>query len=110
MPFDEELARRLRDHLGGEPGLSEKKMFGGVGFLINGNLAVAASSRGGLLLRIDPGLADGLITAPEAEPFEMGGRSMRGWLAIDASGVTGEEELSRWVDHGVAYARSLPPK
>lgn len=110
MPYDERLADRLRDHLAGEPGLTEKKMFGGLAFMIHGNMAVAASSQGGLLLRVDPDLTEELVTDRHAELFEMSGRTMRGWLAIDAAGLHSEADLARWTDLGVAFVRALPPK
>lgn len=110
MAYDETLADRLRDHLEGEPGLSEKKMFGGLAFLVAGNMAVAASSEGGLLLRCDPEQTDELTADPGARRFEMRGRSMAGWLRIDADAASTDEDLARWADLGVTYARSLPPK
>jgi TfoX/Sxy family transcriptional regulator of competence genes len=110
MAYDEDLADRLRELLADEPGLTEKQMFGGLAFLIDGNMAVSASGQGGLLLRVDPGQTDELLKRPHAEPFEMRGRSMQGWLRVDADGVQTEGELREWVGHGVAYARSLPAK
>lgn len=110
MAYDEELADRLRALLEGEPGLTERKMFGGLAFLVGGHMAVAASSGGGLLLRTDPSDAEVLLEDPHAEPFEMRGRGMAGWLRIDRAGLDGDEDLQRWVDVGVGYVRSLPPK
>lgn len=110
MAYDEELAERLRAHVVGEPGLSEKKMFGGLAFLINGNLAVSASGQGGLLLRVDPAHTQALISEPLVRRFEMRGREMDGWLRVDPKAVESDDELGRWVAHGVAYARSLRPK
>ena len=110
MAFDEELADRIRAAVEGEAGLSEKRMFGGLAFLINGHMAVSASSQGGLLLRVDPARTDELVKAPAAERFEMRGREMNGWLRIDAGGVETESELEHWVEMGVTFARSLPPK
>ena len=110
MPYDRDLAAKIRDELAGEPGVSEKAMFGGLAFLVNGNMAVAASSRGGLLLRVDPAETAGLVQSPGAQRFEMRGREMDGWLDIDSAVLAGEDDLRRWVDIGVAYARSLPPK
>jgi TfoX/Sxy family transcriptional regulator of competence genes len=110
MAYDVELADRLRDLVAGEPGITEKRMFGGLAFLCDGNMAVSASSRGGLLLRCDPDETDALLARPHAAPFEMRGRSMRGWLAVDAAGCTTDEDLRRWVDIGLRYASSLPPK
>jgi TfoX-like protein len=110
MAYDEELAGRIRELIGAEPGLTEKKMFGGLAFLIGGNMSVSASGRGGLLLRCDPQETDALVRDPHAERFEMRGRAMDGWLRIDHQGVKTKAELERWVQLGVAYARSLPPK
>jgi TfoX/Sxy family transcriptional regulator of competence genes len=110
MAYDEELADRLRKVVQDEPALTEKKMFGGLAFLINGNMAVSASSKGGLLLRVDPARTESLLSEPEVGRFEMRGREMDGWLRVDATVVDSDRELRRWVDIGVAYARSLPPK
>jgi TfoX-like protein len=110
MAYDDALATRIRAVLAGEPGLSEKAMFGGLAFLVDGNLAVSASGQGGLLLRIDPAQADALTANEHVERFEMRGRAMDGWLHVDARVVENDGDLSAWVAHGVAYARSLPPK
>ena len=110
MAYDEELANRIRELVAHEQGLTEQKMFGGLAFLINGNMSVSASSQGGLLLRVDPAETDALAGRPHAQPFEMRGRAMKGWLRVDAEGVRTKRELQRWVARGVAYARSLPPK
>ena len=93
-----------------EPLLSERKMFGGLAFLIGGNMAVAASGQGGLLVRVDPAEGDDLIDDVHVRPMEMGGRSMSGWLRVDDAAVTTDDELGRWVARGVGYASSLPPK
>ena len=110
MPYDVGLADRLREMLAGGPGVVEKRMFGGVAFLVDGHLAVGASSKGGLLLRVDPGQRDSLLADPRAEPFVMRGRPMSGWLRIDIDGSANDDELNRWVEHGLAYVRTLPPK
>lgn len=110
MAYDEELAQRLRDHLEGEPGLSERKMFGGLALLIGGNMAVAASGQGGLMLRVGEAQGESLLAHVHAEPIVMRGREMTGWLRIDPAGLATEEDLARWADLGVAYARSLPAK
>jgi TfoX/Sxy family transcriptional regulator of competence genes len=110
VAYDERLAGRIRKVLGEERGLTEKKMFGGLAFLINGNMSVSASGQGGLLLRVDPDEADELLAKPHAQPFEMRGRSMKGWLRIAPEGLEGDPELREWVAHGVGYARSLPSK
>jgi hypothetical protein len=110
MAYDEDLADRLRAELGSAAGVTEMKMFGGLAFLINGNMAVSASGQGGLLLRCDPAETDRLIADAHAHRFEMRGREMDGWLRVDAAGATSDDELARWVAVGSAYARSLPPK
>ena len=110
MAYDEELAHRIRDVVEGEPGLGEKRMFGGLAFLVNGNMAVSASSQGGLLLRVDPSQADSLVDQEHVRRFEMRGREMDGWLRVDVESIETDDELRRWVSHGLTYARSLPPK
>jgi len=110
MAYDEDLANRIRELLGAEDGVVEKKMFGGLAFLIGGNMSVAASGQGGLMVRIDPGETDALLAKPHAAPFEMRGRSMAGWLRVDDEGVRTRRQLEQWVKRGVAYARSLPAK
>jgi TfoX/Sxy family transcriptional regulator of competence genes len=110
MAYDEVLAQRIREAVHGEPGLSEKRMFGGLAFLVHGNMAVSASGQGGLLLRIDPAEAESLTSHPLARRFEMRGREMDGWLRVDGEAVEIDDELQRWVDIGLAYARSLPAK
>ncbi|HTX31796.1 MAG TPA: TfoX/Sxy family protein [Solirubrobacteraceae bacterium] len=110
MAYDEELANRIRELIGAEPGLTEKRMFGGLAFLINGNMSVSASGQGGLLLRVNPDESDGLVKAPNAELFVMRGRAMPGWMRIAPEGLRTKRELERWVRRGVTYARSLPPK
>jgi TfoX/Sxy family transcriptional regulator of competence genes len=110
MAYDEDLANRIRELLAAEHGVVEKKMFGGLAFLIGGNMAVSASGQGGLLLRCDPEQTDTLVGKPHAARFEMRGRAMDGWLRIDSEAVRTKRELRRWVDVGVKYARSLPAK
>jgi TfoX/Sxy family transcriptional regulator of competence genes len=110
MAYDVELADRVRAVLQAEPGLRERRMFGGLAFLIQGNMAVSASSQGGLLLRVDPAETESLISEPQVRRFEMRGREMDGWLRVDAEIVESDDDLRRWVHHGVAYARSLRPK
>jgi hypothetical protein len=110
MAYDLDLANRIRECIGAEPGLSEQQMFGGLGFLINGNMSVSASRQGGLLLRIEPAQTEKLVTRAHAEPFVMRGREMSGWLRVDSEGVRTKRDLARWVSLGVDYARSLPPK
>jgi TfoX/Sxy family transcriptional regulator of competence genes len=110
VAYDQDLADRIREVLGAEPRLAEKKMFGGLAFLIGGNMAVAASGQGGLLLRCDPAETDSLRAKPGAEPFVMRGRTMDGWLRIAPDAVRRRPQLERWVERGAAYARSLPAK
>jgi hypothetical protein len=110
MPYDVELADRVREIVAREVGVSEKRMFGGLAFLVGGRMAVAVSGTGGLLLRCDPRHTDELVTAPGAAPFRMRGREMDGWLRVDPEVVGTDEALERWVAHGVRYAASLPPK
>ena len=110
VPYDRELADRLRLSLDGEPGISEKAMFGGLAFLVHGNMAVAASSDGGLMVRVDPGETESLLERPGAHRFSMRGREMDGWLLVDAVVLDDDGTLRFWRDRGVAYARSLPPK
>jgi hypothetical protein len=110
VAYDEDLAERIRGLVGDEEGLTEKKMFGGLAFLINGNMSVSASGQGGLLLRVDPDQTDALVGEPHAQPFVMRGRAMDGWMRVDPDGLASERDLGQWVARGVAYARSLPPK
>src|SRR5690242_11779650 len=109
MAYDEELAERIRALVRDERDLEEKKMFGGLGFMVGGNMAVAASGQGGLLVRVDPEESESLVASTAAYPMEMRGRQMAGWLRIDSDRLAGDE-LAAWVERGVAYARSLPPK
>ena len=110
MAYDEELADRIRELIGDDAHPTEMKMFGGLAFLIGGNMAVAASGQGGLLVRVDPAQSEKLVATTSARPMEMRGRPMQGWLHVDANDVRTKRELARWVRLGVAYARSLPRK
>ena len=110
MAYDEDIAERVRELVGGQAGLTEKKMFGGLAFLLDGNMAVAASGQGGLLVRVDPAQSDALLATTSARLMEMRGRQMRGWLRVDSEHVRTKRELERWVELGTAYARSLPSK
>jgi TfoX/Sxy family transcriptional regulator of competence genes len=110
MAYDEDLANRIRELIGAEAGLTEQKMFGGLAFLIGGNMAVGVSGQGGLMVRADPEETEALTAKQHARPFEMRGREMKGWLRVDAEGVRTKRQLEPWVRRGVAYARSLPPK
>jgi TfoX/Sxy family transcriptional regulator of competence genes len=109
MAYDEDLANRLRELLADEPDVTEKRMFGGLAFLVGGHMAVAASGQGGLLARSDPDDADALA-GPRVRPMEMRGREMRGWLRVDEEGIRTKRQLQPWVRRGVAYVRTLPPK
>jgi TfoX/Sxy family transcriptional regulator of competence genes len=106
MAYDEELADRIRSLVAGEGGVTEQKMFGGLAFLVNGNMAVAASGQGGILVRVDPDESAQLVETTAAEEMVMRGRSMAGWLRVEPA----EDDLPQWVERGVSYARSLPPK
>ncbi|MEO5986820.1 MAG: TfoX/Sxy family protein [Candidatus Limnocylindria bacterium] len=108
MAYDEELAARIRAILGDRANLTEQKMFGGLAFLIGGKMAVAASGHGGIMVRTDPTRSEQLISTGSAQPMEMRGRLMTGWLLIAADAVRADPELAQWVDRGVAYAASLP--
>jgi TfoX/Sxy family transcriptional regulator of competence genes len=110
MPYDEDLAHRIRDLIAPEDGVTEKPLFGGLAFLVGGHLAVAASGQGGLMVRVEPEQTDALLAKPHAAPFEMRGRAMQGWLRVADEGVRTKRQLEPWVRRGVAYARSLPPK
>lgn len=115
MAYDDDLANRIRELVATEPGLTEKRMFGGLAFLIDGHMAVSASSKGGLLLRVDPARTDEYVAPPHVGRFVMRGREMDGWLrvdpeAVDGGAVDGDARLARWVGVGVAYVRTLPPK
>jgi TfoX/Sxy family transcriptional regulator of competence genes len=112
VAYDEALAERVRATLGEIGTLAdEKKMFGGLAFLVGGNMSVAASGQGGLMVRVDPAETDTLLAEPGAAEFDMGGRGpMKGWLRVDADAVDDDDTLRRWVERGVAYAKSLPTK
>jgi TfoX/Sxy family transcriptional regulator of competence genes len=110
MAYDERLAERIRELVGDEPGIAEKKMFGGLAFLVNGNMAIAASGQGGVLVRADPDESDRLVATTKAELMEMRGRSMKGWLRVADEDVRTKPQLRKWAELGTAYARSLPPK
>jgi TfoX/Sxy family transcriptional regulator of competence genes len=110
VAYDEDLANRVRELIAGEPEFTEKRMFGGLAFLVAGNMAVAASGQGGLMVRVDPEATDALAGKPHVGPFEMRGRAVQGWLRVEAEGVRTKRQLEPWVRRGVAYARSLPSK
>lgn len=110
MTYDRELADRIRELLAAEPGVSERRMFGGLAFLIGGHMAVAASREGGLMVRVAPEETGKLLERPHVRPFQMRGRELAGWLRVDAEGLRTRRQLRPWVDRGITYARSLPPK
>jgi TfoX/Sxy family transcriptional regulator of competence genes len=109
MAYDEDLANRIRELMAGER-IDEKRMFGGLAFLINGHLAVAASGRGGLMVRVPPADTAKLLERQHVEPMVMAGRETRGWLRVTADGITTKRQLQSWVTRGVDYAKGLPPK
>jgi hypothetical protein len=114
MAYDQELADRIRLVIGGDPALtavlSEKKMFGGLAFLIAGHMSISASREGGILVRVDPAQADQLVRSTGATVAVMGGREMTGWLRVGAADVDEDEDLVPWVERSTAYARTLPAK
>ena len=110
MAYDEDLAVRIRVALSDQDGVTDRRMFGGLAFMVNGHMAVAASGQGGLLLRVDPAETESIVGEDGVTRFEMRGREMNGWVRVDPAAVASDDQLKRWVDVGVAYARSLPPK
>jgi hypothetical protein len=110
VAYDEKLAERMRELLAGETGLTEQKMFGGLAFLIRGNMAVAASGQGGVLARVDPAQSDALVASTNARVMEMRGREMQGWLRVEPEDVRTKRQLAKWVELGRTYAHSLPAK
>jgi len=110
MAYDEVLAGRIRDIIGPDPELTEKKMFGGLAFLIRGRLAISASGHGGVLVQVDPARSAELVATTSATVAVMQGREMPGWLRVGADDCAADDELSSWVELGIGHARSLPPK
>lgn len=110
MAYSDELAGRIRELVAEQPGLTEKKMFGGLAFLVGGNMAIAASGQGGVMVRVDPAESDSLVASTKAEMVEMRGQPMVGWLRLSEDDVASKKELARWATLGTDYARSLPPK
>lgn len=110
MAYDEDLANRIRELTADQPALTEKRMFGGLAFLINGNMAIAASGQGGIMVRVDPEQSDAIVARSKARPAVMRGRPMQGWLRVDADDLRTKRQLARWVEAGTSYARSLPAK
>jgi TfoX/Sxy family transcriptional regulator of competence genes len=109
MAYDEVLAQRIHDLLDGQPGVTSRKMFGGLGFMLDGHMAVAAASSGSLMVRADPADAASWFSE-HVQPMEMRGRPMDGWLLVDREGLRSDEELRLWVERGAAFVRTLPPK
>jgi len=110
MPYDEDLAHRLRELLADEDGITEKKMFGGLAFLLRGNMSVSASRNGGLLLRIDPADTDACVARQHVALMEMGGRTMDGWITVAPDGLKTKRQLAAWVKRSVEFAKTLPAK
>ena len=110
MAYDEVLARRISDLLEGEPGLTSRKMFGGLGFMVEGHMAVAAASSGALMVRADPADCEAWADGGAVRPMEMRGRPVAGWLLVDPAAVVDDDQLGQWVDRGVRFVRTLPPK
>jgi TfoX/Sxy family transcriptional regulator of competence genes len=110
VAYNTELVERIRELLARERGVDEKRMFGGLAFLINGHMAVAASREGGLLVRVPPQETDKLLDRAHVSPMVMAGREARGWLRIDPDGLKTKRQLARWVDRGVKHVHSLPPR
>jgi TfoX/Sxy family transcriptional regulator of competence genes len=110
MAYDEDLANRIRELLADTDGVREQRMFGGLAFLVGGNMAVAASREGGLMVRVEPAETEALVARPHARPFVMRGRELDGWLRVDGEGVRTKRGLEPWVRRGAAYAASLPAK
>lgn len=110
MAYDEALAGRLREIATGWAGVSERKMFGGLAFLVQGNMAVAASGGGGLLLRVPPDRAGELLAEPHTDDRVMQQRTMAGWMRVEPAGLTSVEDVERWAEIGLSYAATLPAK
>jgi hypothetical protein len=110
MAYDTELADRIRYLIGTGPDVTEKKIFGGLAFLVGGNMAISASGQGGALVRVDPADSSALVATANATLAVMGGRAMQGWLRVSSEDLEADEQLSAWVNRAVGYARSLPPK
>jgi TfoX/Sxy family transcriptional regulator of competence genes len=110
MAYDEALADRIRELAASQKGVTEQRMFGGLAFLIRGNMAVAASGEGGILVRVDPESSSKLVSTTRARPMVMRGKAMDGWLRVDAADVRDKRQLARWVERGLRYAGGLPAK
>ena len=109
MAYSEELAQRIRDEIGEHPALVEKQMFGGIAFMVHGNMSVGVAGDD-LMVRVGKENGDEAVDLPHVRPFDLSGRPMAGWVLVAAEGTESEDDLARWVDTGVGYAESLPPK
>ncbi|WBB69129.1 TfoX/Sxy family protein [Micromonospora sp. WMMD812] len=110
MAYDEDLANRVRELIGREPGIDERRMFGGLALMLNGNMAVVIRGAGGLMVRVDPAQSAQLLVEDGAEQTQMRGRPMRGWITVGPSACARDADLQRWVNRGVTYTRALPAK
>ena len=108
VTYDEGLAQRIRDLVRDDLDVTEKRMFGGLTFLVNGNMSVTVSGRGGLMVRLDPLDAERFLDGRDVVPFEMRGKPMRGWVRVSDAGYATDEQLRDWVERSVEYARTLP--
>jgi TfoX/Sxy family transcriptional regulator of competence genes len=109
MAYDEALAHRVRDHVAGIDAIAEKRMFGGIAFLLDGNMSVGVHGDG-LIVRVGPEAAEAALARPHARVFDMTGRPMKGWVMVDLPGVEDDDDLAAWIERGLEFARSLPPK
>jgi hypothetical protein len=110
MGYDEDFAHHVREQLADQIGVTEKAMFGGLAFLVNGNMAVGLSGGGELMVRVGPDASDAALARPHTRPFDMTGRPMKGWILVALEGVRTKRQLAAWVSRGVEFARTLPPK
>ena len=109
MAYNEQAAQRVRETIGNQPGLVEKKMFGGVGFILHGNMACGIS-KDDLIIRVGPNNYSDAVMRPHAHPFDITGRPMKGWIMVSLTGYANDEDLADWVQTGVEFALTLPPK
>ena len=109
MPYDEGLAQRIREQVEAIPGVSEMKAFGGLSFLINGNMSVGVIKED-LIVRVGPEKFEEAVASPHARPFDMTGKPLKGWILVAPQGYAEDQDLDRWIEQGVAFAQTLPPK